>query len=167
MIPSLEEDCSRCAALCCLSLAFDRGEDFAFDKPAGTPCPNLRGHACGIHDRLRPEGFAGCVRYSCGGAGQRVVQEIFAGQSWRDDPALVAPMMEAFRGMRAVQDCLALLSAAAGLPLEHRDRETLDQLTATLMPEALDFDAVRFFPGSDREAEIGSFVKSLRRYVRR
>jgi hypothetical protein len=31
-------DCARCAGLCCVLLAFDRGPLFAFDKPAGIAC---------------------------------------------------------------------------------------------------------------------------------
>jgi hypothetical protein len=31
-------DCSRCIGLCCVSLAFDRGPRFAFDKRAGEAC---------------------------------------------------------------------------------------------------------------------------------
>ena len=164
MIPSLREDCSQCAALCCLALAFDAGPDFAFDKDAGVPCPHLRLHRCRIHDRLRMEGFAGCTRYSCGGAGQRVTQELFAGLSWRDDPALTIPMMEAFRGMRAIQDRLAVLVAAKGLPLDPDDARNIDTMIGWLKPDALDVDLVRFFPGSEKEAQIDDYMKGLRRY---
>lgn len=164
MMPSLKEDCVQCAALCCLALAFDKGADFGIDKSAGKPCPNLSGHKCGIHDRLHMEGFSGCTRYSCGGAGQRVTQELFAGQSWRDDPKLTQPMMEAFRGMRAVQDALAVLVAAADLPLDPDDQRNIKEMTGWLMPEALDFDLVRFFPGSETEAEILNYMKGLSRY---
>jgi hypothetical protein len=55
--------------------AFSRSADFAIDKPAGRPCPNLTpDHRCGIHDRLRPAGFPGCAAFDCFGAGQRVTQ---------------------------------------------------------------------------------------------
>ncbi|MGZ9810337.1 hypothetical protein ACXN5S_07705 [Pseudoroseicyclus sp. H15] len=110
-------DCSRCAALCCLALALDKGPRFAIDKPAGSPCPNLSGHACSIHDSLNGRGFPGCVAYDCGGAGQRVVQEVFAGHSWQSEPALTAPMMAAFAAMREVQALHQHLLTAAGLPL--------------------------------------------------
>ena len=50
----LRADCSRCAALCCVVPAFSRSSDFAIDKPAGRPCPNLRSDLrCGIHEHLR------------------------------------------------------------------------------------------------------------------
>ncbi len=75
----LRADCSRCAALCCVVPAFTRSADFAIDKPAGRPCPNLSADfRCGIHDRLRPAGFPGCAAFDCFGAGQRVTAE-FAG----------------------------------------------------------------------------------------
>ena len=168
MIPSLKEDCSQCAALCCLALSIDRSEHFAIDKPAGVPCPNLDGHHCKIHRWLRVEGFSGCTVYSCGGAGQRVTQELFAGQSWRDDPALTVPMMEAFRGMRAIQDRLAILMAAQeNLPLDAQDQATVSEMIGWLLPDAVDFDVVRFFPGSVREGEIDLFLPGLRRYVQR
>jgi hypothetical protein len=75
---ALRADCGRCAALCCVLPAFSRSADFAIDKPAGAPCPNLRGDArCGVHDRLVPLGFRGCVAFDCFGAGQRAVQVVF------------------------------------------------------------------------------------------
>jgi hypothetical protein len=167
MTVSLTEDCASCAALCCLALAFDRGESFAIDKPAGVPCPNLSpvGHGCSIHDRLHREGFSGCVRYSCTGAGQRVVQELFAGRSWRDDPALVAPMMQAFRGMRAMQERLVILTAAKNLKLSEVDAARCEALMSQLMPGEIDRQEVADFPGSALQSEIDTFVSGLRSYV--
>jgi len=107
----LAGDCHRCAALCCVALAFDRSSSFAFDKAAGVPCRNLRGIECAIHDALEASGCSGCARYDCAGAGQRVCEEVFGGRSWRDDPSLLAPMMDAFRVMREVQELRVLLRA--------------------------------------------------------
>lgn len=163
--PALAPDCDACAALCCVGLAFDRGEDFAIDKPAGTPCPNLAGHACAIHDRLSRHGFPGCVRYSCHGAGQRVVQEVFGGASWRDDPRLTAPMMAAFRDMRDVQDRLGLLAAAGALPLSAADAARRDGLERRLWPGALDAATLKGFATGPLAGEIDGFIASLRRYV--
>ncbi len=92
-------------------LAFERSPSFAFDKPAGVPCRNLLGNACRIHDELVGSGCSGCARYDCAGAGQRVCEEVFVGRSWRDDPALLAPMTDAFRVMRDVQELRVLLRA--------------------------------------------------------
>lgn len=78
--PALVADCSRCRGLCCVAPAFAASADFAIDKAAGHPCPNLRpDDGCGIHDRLRERGFPGCVAYDCFGAGQQVVQVVFGG----------------------------------------------------------------------------------------
>jgi hypothetical protein len=111
MTPSdLAPDCAACAALCCIVPAFDKGDAFAFDKPAGLPCPNLSGHRCRIHETLAARGFAGCVRYDCLGAGQRATALFEA--SWRDDPGLAAPMAEAFRRLREIQEIRAQLAAA-------------------------------------------------------
>ena len=100
----LTSRCEDCAALCCVMLPFDAGEDFGFDKAAAQACRHLAGHACAIHSGLAAAGFSGCVRYDCLGAGQRVVQEVFAGRSWRDDPALLHPMEAAFRAMRRLHE---------------------------------------------------------------
>jgi hypothetical protein len=68
----LRADCSRCVGLCCVIPAFSKSADFAIDKPAGRPCPNLRtDFRCGIHSELRQRGFTGCTVYDCFGAGQR------------------------------------------------------------------------------------------------
>src|SRR5258706_258674 len=68
----LRADCQRCFALCCVAPAFSASADFAIDKAAGQPCPNLRADfRCSIHDRLRPRGFAGCAAFDCLGAGRR------------------------------------------------------------------------------------------------
>lgn len=88
-------DCSQCQALCCVVLAFDRSELFAFDKPAGVPCPNLdRKNRCRIHATLREEGFAGCARYDCQGAGPGACQ--MAAASWRDDADSLGRLYDAF-----------------------------------------------------------------------
>ncbi len=126
MLPTdrLKTDCSKCAAVCCVVLAFDKGKDFAFDKNPGEPCRHLSGHSCTIHDRLTQEGLPGCVAYECLGAGNRVVQEVFAGQSWQDEPRLMPVMMEAFSAMCEVHKRIDYLRAAETLPLEAQDDQT-------------------------------------------
>jgi hypothetical protein len=109
--------CEDCAALCCVMLPFDAGAAFGFDKAGGVPCQHLAGHLCAVHDGLDAAGFSGCRRYDCQGAGQRVVQEVFAGQSWRRDPALLAPMEVAFAAMRRLHEDYGLLNACTRLPL--------------------------------------------------
>lgn len=132
----LYSDCTRCAALCCMALSFDRSEMFAIDKAAGVACPNLGvDHKCTIHTDLNARGFSGCVNYDCVGAGQRVTQEVFGGRSWRDDASLIAPMMEAFRAMRLVHEQLLLLQTVARLPLEQEQAARCTQLQDILRPE--------------------------------
>jgi uncharacterized protein YjbI with pentapeptide repeats len=103
----LRADCTRCSGLCCVAPAFTASADFAIDKPAGRPCPHLAGDfRCGIHERLRPEGFPGCAVYDCFGAGQQIVQVIFGGRDWRTEDDLAAPMFAALPVVRAMHELL-------------------------------------------------------------
>lgn len=128
----LKTDCSKCVALCCLVLNFDKGKGFAFSKNQGEPCRNLSGHSCSIHDSLKQKGFPGCVAYDCLGAGNRVIQEVFPGQSWRDEPRLTRVMMEAFSAMCEVHKRIDLLRAAGTCDLSPAEEamrlDFLDQL---------------------------------------
>jgi uncharacterized protein YjbI with pentapeptide repeats len=110
--PDLRAECTRCVGLCCVAPAFSASADFAIDKPAGRPCPNLRiDNRCAIHDRLRPMGFPGCVAFDCFGAGQRLTQGTFGGADWRDRPE----MLDAFGVMRQLHELLWYLSEALTL----------------------------------------------------
>ena len=112
----LRADCSRCAALCCVGPAFAASADFAIDKPAGQPCPNLRGdNACSIHDRLRDRGFGGCVAFDCFGAGQQVVQVTFGGRDWRDAPEVAASMFTVLPVVRQLHEARWYLAEAASV----------------------------------------------------
>jgi uncharacterized protein YjbI with pentapeptide repeats len=114
--PRLRADCERCAGLCCVAPAFTASADFAIDKPAGRPCPNLRADfRCGIHQRLRDRGFAGCASYDCFGAGQQVVQVTFGGRTWRDEPSLAPRMFATFSIMRQLHELLWYLYEALRL----------------------------------------------------
>lgn len=131
----LQADCARCAALCCVAFAFDRSESFAADKAANVPCANLDGgHGCRIHARLATSGFGGCVAFDCYGAGQVVTQEMFGGRSWRDDPALLPAMGEAFRILRRVHELRLLLGEAATLPLSSAEQEAIAGFKRGLEP---------------------------------
>ncbi|HEY4020064.1 MAG TPA: pentapeptide repeat-containing protein [Pseudonocardiaceae bacterium] len=149
----LRGDCARCFALCCVVPAFARSADFAIDKPAGTPCPNVRADfRCGIHTDLRGRGFTGCTVYDCFGAGQHVAQVSFAGRDWRTHPELRDAMFAVFPIMRHLHELLHYLTAARALPAAHpvhRDLDGAIEVTraltdtdpATLL--ALDVDALR------------------------
>src|SRR5262249_52572721 len=110
-------DCARCAGLCCVAPAFSASADFAIDKAAGQPCPNLRpDFRCGIHARLRQRGFPGCAAYDCFGAGQKVTQVTFGGQDWRRAPGIAAQMFRVFAIMRQLHELLWHLGEALALP---------------------------------------------------
>jgi uncharacterized protein YjbI with pentapeptide repeats len=138
--PDLRADCSRCFGLCCVVPAFAASADFAIDKPARTPCPNLRtDFRCGIHTTLRQTGFTGCTVYDCLGAGQKVSQVTFGGQDWRTAPDTARQMFDVFPVMRALQELLRYLTealtlteapSAAALHADlGRAREQTDRLT--------------------------------------
>ncbi|MFG2679879.1 pentapeptide repeat-containing protein [Streptomyces sp. NPDC048392] len=116
--PALRGDCESCFGLCCAALPFARSADFAIDKDAGTPCPNLRAdHRCGIHATLRERGFTGCTVYDCFGAGQRVSQVTFGGQDWRTGPPeRTRRMFDVFPVVRQLHELLWYLTEALTLP---------------------------------------------------
>jgi hypothetical protein len=88
------------------------------DKAAGTPCRNLReDHRCGIHARLRSEGFAGCTVYDCFGAGQKVSRITFGGEDWRTGSREHARrMFDVFPVVRHLHELLWYLTEALALP---------------------------------------------------
>jgi len=155
-------DCQNCAALCCVGLAFDKGKMFAFDKPAGVACKHLAGPLCGIHSELESAGLRGCVQYHCDGAGQRVVQEVFSGASWQDDPALLPTMLTAFAQMRQVHALLALLETARALPLQQEQRAERAALKAQLSPKAWTPETLAAFERSDIPKAVQRFLQSLK-----
>jgi uncharacterized protein YjbI with pentapeptide repeats len=113
----LRADCARCAGLCCVAPAFSASADFAIDKAAGQPCPNLGpDFRCGIHARLRQRGFPGCAAYDCFGAGQKVTQVTFGRQDWRRTPGIAAQMFGVFTIMRQLHELLWYLGEALALP---------------------------------------------------
>lgn len=112
----LAADCANCFALCCVGLAFTASQDFALDKSAGTPCPNLAtDDRCSIHTGLRGRGFQGCTVYDCFGAGQKLSKETFGGVSWRDAPQRAPQMFAALPVMRQLHEMLWYLAEAQTL----------------------------------------------------
>ena len=165
-LPELKADCSRCAALCCMALPFDKGEDFAFDKPALHPCPHLDAHICSIHADLDARGFHGCTLYDCLGAGQRVTQEVFAGADWQRDASLRAPMAEALAILRRVHAGLELLQASAALPLPPALAEERSTLHAAYHPEAeWTLQRLTDFASSPLPQRLQRFLAALRPHV--
>ncbi|MFF3333910.1 pentapeptide repeat-containing protein [Streptomyces sp. NPDC002888] len=115
---ALRGDCAQCFGLCCVALPFAASADFALDKDAGKPCPNLQGdHRCGIHAKLRQKGFSGCTVYDCFGAGQKVSQVVFGGQDWRTGSREHARrMVDVFPVVRHLHELLWYLTEALSLP---------------------------------------------------
>lgn len=148
MSSELRADCSSCVGLCCVALPFAASRDFGFTKEAGEPCRHLRSdHGCGIHDRLRDRGFAGCAVFDCFGAGQRVTQVVYGGRGRRDDPAVAHDMFAVFRVVRRLHELLWHLEEAVTLPVvpalgrdlaDHRDR--VDELAGSAPGPILDAD---------------------------
>ncbi|MGH3424058.1 MAG: pentapeptide repeat-containing protein [Nocardioidaceae bacterium] len=115
--PDLRADCGSCFGLCCVALPFSASADFAIDKDAGEPCPNLQpDFGCGIHARLRQEGFSGCTVYECFGAGQKVSQHTFGGQDWRRTPETAGQMFAVFAIVRQLHELLRYVTEALSLP---------------------------------------------------
>lgn len=154
---SLRADCERCFGLCCVAPAFSASADFAIEKAAGHPCPNLQSDfRCRIHDRLRQNGFPGCAVYDCFGAGQKVAQITFGGRDWRQAPHIARQMFKAFTIMRHLHELLWYLTEALTLStarslhgelslaldeterLTHLDADALVQLDVTALRGDID-----------------------------
>lgn len=113
----LQSDCGSCFGLCCVALPFAASADFAIDKDAGRPCPNLQtDFRCGIHTDLRPRGFSGCTVFDCFGAGQKVSQVTFGGRDWRQAPETARQMFDVFPVMRQLHELLRYLAEALSRP---------------------------------------------------
>jgi uncharacterized protein YjbI with pentapeptide repeats len=126
----LRADCASCFALCCVVPAFSMSVDFAIDKPAGEPCPNLLpDRRCGIHAHLRDQGFGGCVAYDCFGAGQQVSQVTFGGRDWRENPSTAREMFQVFPIMRQLHELLWHVTQALAM---RSARPTHDDLATAL-----------------------------------
>ncbi|SDE55431.1 Pentapeptide repeat-containing protein [Blastococcus fimeti] len=165
----LSADCSHCAGLCCVAPAFAASADFAIDKPAGTPCPNLRDDfRCGIHDRLRPAGFPGCTVFDCFGAGQRITQQTFGGRSWRESPELAAAQFAVMPVMRQLHEVLWHLAEAATLPAAAALHPAVEDARAeTERMAALGADELRALDVVAHRARVGALLQQVSDAVRR
>ncbi|MGJ8527920.1 hypothetical protein [Maritalea sp.] len=160
---SLEPDCKNCAAYCCVALAFDKSAMFAYDKQATEPCKHLDDqHACAIHDSLDDQGFRGCIRYNCFGAGQRVTNQIFDGRSWRDHPDESQEMFDAYRAMHKVHEFLAMLMEVRKLKLNAAQFAQVEAFETELTPlEKWTSATLIAYETCGTFEEIGSFFKGL------
>jgi hypothetical protein len=145
---TLRPDCGSCFALCCTAFGFSLSADFALDKPAASPCPNLEpDFSCGIHQSLRPRGFRGCTVFDCLGAGQVVSQQQFAGASWADRPDTRQEMFAAFKVMKQLHELLWHLAEAQERTFDPEAARgaqeligTIDGFTRGSVPELLGMD---------------------------
>lgn len=171
---SLTTDCTRCAALCCVALAFDRSLGFGFDKAAGVPCPNLSAkNRCAVYERRASLGLAGCGAYDCLGAGQRVT-ELFEGQSWRngeetqswcDNEDVARRVFDAFRAMRRVHELTELLRATETLTLPPEHVEARSRLLCSLEREQWTEESLARFESGDDDARVQTFLRGLVSFV--
>jgi uncharacterized protein YjbI with pentapeptide repeats len=140
-IIGLRPECDKCFGLCCVALPFAVSADFARDKRAGAPCPNLQpDFRCRIHSELKQKGFKGCTAFECFGAGQNVSQITFGGRDWREDSETASEMFAVFPKMIMLHELLWYLNEAqahsATLPIRHElsrafaEIERLTQLSA-------------------------------------
>ncbi|MFE3263119.1 pentapeptide repeat-containing protein [Streptomyces sp. NPDC059215] len=148
----LRADCGECFGLCCVALPFARSADFAIDKDAGKPCPNLAEDSrCGIHTRLRQKGFTGCTVYDCFGAGQKVSQVTFGGQDWRSLPKEHARrVFDVFPVVRGLHELLWYLNETLTLPAARPVHADVRRALATT--ERL----TRLTPGELGELDVGA-----------
>jgi len=122
----LAADCESCFGLCCVAHAFKASASFAFDKPAGKPCPNLQvDFGCAVHRTLRQQGFSGCTAYTCYGAGQKVAQHTFGGIDWRQAPETAELMFQTFPIVRQLNELLWFITEALDRCSPGADHEAL------------------------------------------
>lgn len=127
---SLQADCQSCFGLCCTALNILASSDFAINKPAGTPCPNLQdNYSCHIHSQLRETGFKGCTVFDCLGAGQQVSQVTFHGQDWRQSREHADKMFHVFPIMEQLYEMIAYVAEALSYQV---DNMLYEQLLAQL-----------------------------------
>ncbi|MFE0189727.1 pentapeptide repeat-containing protein [Streptomyces sp. NPDC059008] len=143
----LQSDCGSCFGLCCVALPFAASADFALDKEAGRPCPNLQtDFRCGIHTDLRKRGFSGCTVFDCFGAGQKVSQVTFGGRDWRQAPGTARQMFDVFPVMRQLHELLWYLAEAltlrAARPLHADLRAALEKTERLTRGSAEDLAAL-------------------------
>ncbi|RDI45500.1 hypothetical protein DFR59_102128 [Falsibacillus pallidus] len=109
----MQADCENCFGLCCVALPFGKSADFPCNKDGGEPCSNLKSdYRCSIHGDLRENGYKGCTVFECFGAGQKVSQFTFAGESWRGTPEKAELMFKVFPIMHQFHEMLWYLNEA-------------------------------------------------------
>lgn len=122
-------------------------------------------NGCGIHDRLRPSGWPGCVAYDCFGAGQHVTRVTYGGASWRDveDPDGLAEMGAVLSTVRQLHEMRWLLREANDLRPDagaHQLDAEIAGLTGGTPVELLTFDV------DDLHERVGVVLRAVSADVR-
>ncbi|MFD1032610.1 pentapeptide repeat-containing protein [Metaplanococcus flavidus] len=146
----LKADCSQCFGLCCIALNLIASSDFAINKPAGVPCPNLQeDFRCSIHSELRETGFKGCTVFDCLGAGQMIAQSTFDGQSWKKEPENAEKMFKSLPVMQQLFEMIAFVAEALSYETTTllqqdltKQLEELQRLTNLNADELLNLDLI-------------------------
>lgn len=147
-----------------MALAFDAGDAFAIDKPAGIPCPNLSRHSCKIHNDLKDNGFTGCTAYECAGAGQHTIA-LYDGKSWQDDPDLLVPQMDTFRHLNRLHALMELLTAASILDLPEDVEQNRITLLAQLAPDDLTPHIAKTLAEGPLPRQVNTYLRSLAEFA--
>ncbi|NQX67610.1 pentapeptide repeat-containing protein [Paenibacillus alba] len=165
---NLVSDCESCFGLCCVALPFAASSDFAMDKNAGQPCPNLKtDFRCGVHTKLRPLGFRGCTVYDCFGAGQKVSQITYDGNDWRQFPASAKQMFEVFPMMRQLHELLWYLSESLTFQAAHSIHKELQRaLTKTEQLTLLSPSAILELDVAAHRADVNILLLQTSELVR-
>ena len=129
-----EPDCGACAGLCCVIPEFAEGDRFPASKGACVACPNLDGFACGIHPERAARGYHGCISYTCHGAGQAVVRDIFQGRDWRGDDETLHGMAQVYHRLFRVQEARFMLETMAFAGLSEAREAERDQMLRAMDP---------------------------------
>jgi len=160
-------DCSRCQALCCIALSFERSSWFAFDKDADVPCRHLLTEAClcSVHADLDARGLRGCAAYDCYGAGQRVTQEILPGVRAADGALQARRLTQAFRTLRNVHEQRLLLHTAGRLPLSAEHERERTRLLKELEPPNMTAQTLEELELATLEAAVRRLLRDLRGYL--
>ena len=148
----LKANCSKCFGLCCTALYFSKTEGFPQNKEARKPCLNLEGDfRCKVHDKLDIKGLKGCMAYECLGAGQKVAQVTYKGDSWRKNEKKSKEMFDVFTIMIQLHEMMWYLSEAFRIQRNDDEKrkvelmlEEIDKLTRLDAKSILDLNIEQY-----------------------
>lgn len=138
---SLKIDCGKCFGFCCVALYFSKTEGFPIDKIAGKPCINLKDDfKCSVHRNLKEKGLKGCIHYDCFGAGQKVAQITYKGQSWKENSKKI---FDVFLNIYKLHEMLWYLTEAYRVQSDEKmKKEIMDMIDYTDKLTRLDSESI-------------------------